>query len=1159
MTLDLTQLLKLINETAAYRQLVKELSQSDKSHTVMVLDAAKPYLIAALYQSLRRAVFVITAQPEDAQNLHEQLSTWLSTATPRRLPEPDTLPYQHISSDATTEIERLQVLSALTGVNGNPDTTLVITSVMALTQKIVSRHDFTTIYHKLKMGQEIEPLSLLKRWQMMGYRLENMVEIPGTVSHRGGIVDIYPPSSELPARVEFYGNTVDTIRLFDPMNQRSQRAVTEIAITAATELSTPLLSSRGDLEPTLRNLDLRNCNPKASEEFRQDLALLTTGQRPENLTFYAPLFNRDSILSYLPQNTLIVLNEPLSLKSAAEDLDAKASELRTEKLYRGELPSNFPVPYLTWEELEAKINTRQRLTLSTWKTSPADRLPRLSFTTAPSYAGQLPTFLRKIKKLLGQKHRLIIISNQSSRLSELLSEEDIITLPLTQIREVQPPGSLNLVQGSLAKGWILSGNTHLITDYEIFGFRKERRMAKKHTLPHPKLLMKLVPDDYVVHIEHGIAQFSGMTTLTTNNRQREYLVLRYADNDKLYVPTDQIHRLSRYISASDSPPILSRLGTPEWTRTKERARNAVASIAQELVVLYAARAAVPGFAFSPDTPWQEELEASFPYVETPDQIEVLGQVKEDMIKPKPMDRLVCGDVGYGKTEIAVRAAFKAVMDNKQVAILAPTTVLAQQHLATFSQRLSSFPVRIEVLSRFRTPREQSEILNGLARGRVDICIGTHRLLQKDVLFKNLGLLIIDEEQRFGVTHKEYLKQKRHEVDVLTLSATPIPRTLHMSLVGVRDMSTMETPPEDRLPIKTYVAQFDDSLVREAILRELGRNGQVFFVHNRVVTISMVADRLQSLVPEAKVAIAHGQMPEGKLEKVMALFTQGKIDVLVCTTIIESGLDLPNVNTLIVHRADRLGLTQLYQLRGRVGRGSNLAHAYFLYERGERLTDTAVKRLKTIFEATKLGSGFNIAIRDLEIRGAGTLLGTKQSGHISAVGFNLYCRLLTEAIDGEKARIAKITPQPPHPPTPTIDLPLHAYIPEDYVANLATRISFYQRLADITLDATSAEKIEAIADEFSDRFGKLPREVTNLLYSVNTKALATRAGIESIVTEHGWITLLPFEGMHFDRHKLKRLQREGLKIGLNQIRINYTKVAHWQHVLAEVLKGVGRSV
>ncbi len=463
----------------------------------------------------------------------------------------------------------------------------------------------------------------------------------------------------------------------------------------------------------------------------------------------------------------------------------------------------------------------------------------------------------------------------------------------------------------------MNNDTYLVTDAEIFSFIKQRRLTKRHPVPRHLLLADITPGDYVVHVEHGIAKFAGVTTKRTDSTEKEYLALQYAAGDRLYVPTDQIDRVSRYVGASDRPPVLSRLGTVEWTKTKQRTRESVENIAQELLALYAAREVVPGFAFSTDSAWQQELEASFPYIETPDQIEALEQVKEDMEKAKPMDRLVCGDVGYGKTEVAIRAAFKAVMDNKQVAVLVPTTVLAQQHFATFSQRLDAFPIRIEVLSRFRTAKEQQAILEGLADGRVDICIGTHRLLQKDVVFKDLGLLIIDEEQRFGVAHKEHFKKMRQEVDVLTLSATPIPRTLHMSLVGVRDMSTMETPPEERLPIKTYVAEFNERLIREAILRELERNGQVFFVHNRVQSIAIVANKLQSLVPEAKIVIAHGQMPEAELERVMADFAQGKSDVLVCTTIIESGLDMPNVNTLIVNKADKFGLTQLYQLRGRV--------------------------------------------------------------------------------------------------------------------------------------------------------------------------------------------------------------------------------------------------
>jgi len=596
--------------------------------------------------------------------------------------------------------------------------------------------------------------------------------------------------------------------------------------------------------------------------------------------------------------------------------------------------------------------------------------------------------------------------------------------------------------------------------------------------------------------------------------------------------------------------VLSRLGTQEWTRTKQRAKEAAEDLAQELLSLYAAREVVPGFAFSRDTLWQQELEAAFPYVETPDQLEAQYQVKEDMEKVKPMDRLVCGDVGYGKTEVAIRAAFKTVMDNKQVAVLVPTTVLAQQHFSTFSDRLKAFPVRIEVLSRFRSPKEQRAILERLADGRVDICIGTHRLLQKDIRFKDLGLLIIDEEQRFGVAHKEYLKKMRREVDVLTLSATPIPRTLHMSLVGVRDMSTMETPPEERLPIKTYVAEYHERLVREAILRELERNGQVFFVHNRVQSIALVDSKLQLLVPEANIAIAHGQMPEEELERVMADFAQGKSDVLVCTTIIESGLDMPNVNTLIVNQADKFGLTQLYQLRGRVGRGANLAHAYFLYDREKHLTPTAQKRLRTIYEATELGAGFSIAMKDLEIRGAGTLLGTRQSGYISAIGFSLYCRLLAEAVEAQKARLAGVKEAtPPRLPAPAIDLPLTAYIPEAYVADVETRLELYQKMVKLE----TAEQIATLAQEFSDRFGSLPVELENLLYAVKIKLLAAKAGIDSITTEHGQIVIRRFEGMAFDKQKLEPISKDGIKVGITQLTLNPKRLGgEWQKALEEVV-------
>ncbi len=1155
--LDLSQLLHLIEEMPAYRQLLSELLQRSKDDIrVGVLDVAKPYLIAALYQSLHLPMMVVTAQPETGKKLYEQILTWRGCGQVMLFPEPDALPHERIASGTPTELERLQVLSALADRVGEQNAPLIVASAPALMQKVTPYGDFTAAHHTVEVGLDIEPFHLLSRWEGMGYRLESIVEVPGTVSHRGGIIDIYPSTSDLPARLEFFGNTVESIRLFDPASQRSLGEESSITVGPATELLTPLLSSKSELETLLNSIDLTGCSNDVKQQFEKELTMLVNKQRPANMQFYAPLFNEDSILDYLPENALLILDEPLTIRRAMEDLDTKADELRAGKLERGELPFDFPRPYFDWAELEPEIDKRRNLMLTAWGIAGGEQSYQLDFASAPNYAGQLPTLITKVKQMLPQGQRLILVSHQASRLSELFEEEDVIAPPLTEIKQIPPHGSLTLLQGLLGGGWVMNGDTYLLTDAEIFGFIKQQRLLKKRPVPRHKLFVDIKPGDYVVHVEHGIAKFTGFTMMRTENSEKEFLVLHYAAGDRLYVPTDQIDRVGRYIGGTEQPPVLSRLGTQEWARTKQRVKESVEEVAQELLALYAAREVVPGFTFAPDALWQRELEASFPYVETPDQVEVQKQVKEDMQNARPMDRLVCGDVGYGKTEVAIRAAFKAVMDNKQVAVLVPTTVLAQQHFATFSQRLDAFPIRVEVLSRFRSHREQQDVLDGLATGRVDICIGTHRLIQKDVTFKDLGLLIIDEEQRFGVAHKEYLKQMRQEVDVLTLSATPIPRTLHMSLVGVRDMSTMETPPENRLPIKTYVAEYDERLIREAILREMERNGQVFFVYNRVQSIAIVAERLRSLVPEARIVIGHGQMPEGELERVMTEFLQGKSDILVCTTIIESGMDMPNVNTMIVNRADKFGLTQLYQLRGRVGRGANLAYAYFLYDRGKSLTPVAEKRLRTIFEATELGAGFGIAMKDLEIRGAGTLLGVRQSGHISAVGFNLYCQLLASAVEKEKARRAGVPEdeiEPSQLPPPGIDLPLPSFIPEEYVSDLTTRLDLYQKMVALGEE----EEINALTQEFIDRFGALPPEVENLLYAVKIKALASKAGIESVSTEHGEIVLRLFDGMRFDKQKLQPVLRDGTKVGVTQLRLNPKRLGkQWQRVLEEVLERVG---
>ncbi len=1128
--MELTGLLQLISEMPDYSRLAADLRRRQGGTGVAVLDAAKPYLIVVLYRELRLPVLVVTAQPASGRRLQEQISAWCGSDHVRLFPEPDALPYQSVITDASTELERIQVLSALTGNGLDGEIPLVIASASALMQKVTPFGDFTSAWHTVKLGMDVEPRQLLERWQAIGYRREGIVEVPGTMSQRGGILDIYPPTSELPVRLEFLGNTIDSLRLFDPQNQRSLDTLSQTVIGPAAELLASLSGSKADFD------------------------ILLEGQISDDKQLHTPLFNNSCILDYLPEGALLIIDEPEGMRNAVEALEAEASRLFSNKLERGELPRNLPVPYFTWGELGSRINSRLHLALTSWEPVGKEEIYKLDFTPVPGYVGQLPLFIKKVKQLLSQRHRLILVSHQASRLSELLAEEDIIASPVTEVEQIPPPASLTLVQGLLAGGWTMNVDSHLLTDAEIFGFIKQRRMVKKRPMPRHRLFVAITPGDYVVHIEHGVARFAGVTTMSNDHIESEYLVLEYAGGDRLYVPTDQIDRVSRYIGASDHQPALNRLGAPEWWRTRQKAVESVESVAREMLSLYAAREVVPGFAFSPDTVWQQELEASFPYVETPDQITVQEEVKNDMAKAKPMDRLILGDVGYGKTEVAIRAAFKVVMDNKQVAVLVPTTVLAQQHYTTFSQRLGAFPIRIEVLSRFRSPKEQRTILEGLANGTVDICIGTHRLLQKDVVFKDLGMLIIDEEQRFGVGHKEYLKKMRRDVDVLTLSATPIPRTLHMSLVGARDMSTIETPPEERLPIRTYVAEYDDRLVREAILRELERNGQAFFVHNRVQNINFVAEKVQALVPEARLAVAHGQMVEGELEAVMADFTRGEIDVLVCTTIIESGLDVPNANTLIVNQADKFGLTQIYQLRGRVGRGANLAYAYFLYDRGKRLTPDAEKRLRTIYEATELGAGFGVAIKDLEIRGAGNLLGVKQSGHINAIGFSLYTRLLAEAVEELKAgEDGKPIEKARRLPLPTIDLPLPTYIPEEYVSDINTRLSLYQRLAGID----SAGQIGDMAKELGDRFGALPREVGNLLYAVGVKLLATRAGIVSISTEEGQIVLRLFEGMHFDRQKLEPVLRDGIKFDLKQIRIEYKHLGgEWKGVLEEVLGRVG---
>ncbi len=1154
--MDLTKLFELTKGMPGYRALTLQIKDGAKETLASVLEGAKPYLIAALARELKRPLLIVTAEPEGSRRLFEQIPGWDVNIAAYLFPESDTLPYQRLIPDTSAETERIRILSVL--LNNVASTPVVIASVPAITQKLPPVKDFASAGFTLRTGTNILILDFLTKLQQAGYHHEEIVSLPGDMSHRGGIVDVFPPPGETPVRIEFFGDTIESIRLFDPATQRSLREANSIIISPARELFTPLILDEKELKSTLGKLDLRGLNDESKSQYEQEINMILSHEGGDFIDFYAPLFNDGNITDYLPGNALIILDEPEKIKSAADVYDAECEESRSEKILRGELPVNFPRPYFNPKETLAQLNERARLSFISWGINEDGKAHALAFTPAPVFGGQLPLFIQKTRQLLRQKDRIILVTQQAGRLSEMLDESDIIAPALTEMKELPAYGGLTLLQGSLASGWTVNDKTYLFTDAELFGFVKERRPARRRVLTRRRYLTDFEPGDFVVHIEHGIGQFVGVTRMASDSTEKEYLVLQYAAGDKLFVPGDQIDRLSRYVGASGESPVPSRLGTQEWNRTRQKAKEAASEVAQELLELYATREVTSGFAFAPDKPWQQELEASFPYVETPDQLTAIRAVKDDMMQPKPMDRLVLGDVGYGKTEVAVRAAFKAVLDGKQVAILVPTTVLAEQHFITFSQRMEAFPVKIAVLSRFHSPKEQKEVLEGLKKGEVDIVIGTHRLLQKGIEFKDLGLVVVDEEQRFGVAHKEYLKQMKKSVAVLTLSATPIPRTLHMSLVGVRDISQIETPPEDRLPVKSYVAQYDENLIREAIMRELERNGQVFFVHNRVQDIASVALKIKMLVPEAKVSVGHGQMDEEELERVMDDFARRKSDILVCTTIIESGLDMPNVNTLLVDQADKLGLTQLYQLRGRIGRGTELAYAYFLYHKEKRITETAEKRLHTILEAAELGAGFNIAMRDLEIRGAGTLLGTKQSGFVSAVGFDLYTRLLAEAVEEMKAKQAGKPLDEIHSkrlPPPNIDLPLKALLPEDYIPELETRLDLYQRLADMTETA----EVDDMTAELKDRFGEPPEVVKNLLYAVKIRILSGRTGIEAISNEPGYIVLKLFEGMTFYRPKFEQFLRYGILIGVNQLRVNARRRLgeEWRGVLVEILEKMAK--
>ena len=1122
---------------------------ADATVRLGLIDAAKATIAALLWRRHRTPTLLIVAREADAEGYAEQLASWAGGEAVL-YPSRGMMAYEREIAEHQNAQRRIAVLGRIARASSGAPPPLVVASVAAVAERTMRPADLGRGPGRIERGDRIELDALALNLVDAGYVFGPLVEAPGEAARRGGIIDVFSAGDETAVRIEFFGPEVDSIRRFDVESQRTVEQLNEVDIGPASQW----FPTHEELMRVADRLDRVR-----SEEAEAELSRLRSGELavPE---LYGPLAAESTLLDHFAAASLLLIDEREGVDAALSDLEELTLERRADLAGHGQLDREAPLPHATPQEMRVAIDAHpRRVEFARWVTGREPEALRLPFQPADAYAGRLADAVQDLGRRRQRGDRVVIATQQAQRLGELIEEQlgPAAHLNVVDSTPDLEAGALALVQGSLPEGWSVatrSGVVALITDRELFGFVKRRRRLRQRASHRSQFLAEVRPGDFVVHADHGIARFSGIVRRPVAGEDRDYLELRYAGDDKLYVPVEQVDRVSRFTGPSGHAPRLTRLGTQEWSRARSKVREAVQIVAGDLVRLYAARQLLQGHAFGADGDWQRELEASFPFEETEDQLTAIAAVKADMESERPMDRMICGDVGFGKTEVAIRAAFKAVQDGFQVAVLVPTTVLAQQHLRTFSERLAGFPMRIEVLSRFRTDAEARDVIRRAAAGEIDILIGTHRLIEANVEFRNLGLVVIDEEQRFGVTHKERLKRMRLEVDVLTLSATPIPRTLHMALTGIRDMSTIDTPPEGRQPVQTYVMEWDRPAVREAILHELERGGQTYLVHNRVKSIDRFSEEIKQLIPEARIVVGHGQMPEGLLKRVMERFSDGEFDVLICTTIIESGIDIPNVNTLIVDRADRLGLAQMYQLRGRVGRGINQAYAYLFHPRDRVLTEVAQQRLSTIFEASELGSGFQVALRDLEIRGAGNLLGAEQSGHIASVGFDLYTQMLGESVEELRAAHERRAPKPlPHERrnalrSTQIDLPVPAYIPESYIEDIEARLALYQRIASVG----GHEDIDAIMRETEDRFGELPTALSSLFDLVGLRLRALAAGVAAVRLDDGEVIVTAADGQPFATRALPQLP-SGVRIGRTQLRLRTSELGeHLVDAIAALL-------
>lgn len=1107
-------LMKSLTDSRDFKDILNNIENKKMPAGVFGLsDSSRAYLIGGLFQELDKPFVVFAQNDIEARNIYEDLS--LYTTSVYFLPSREVVFYNIEAISGDLRWERLKVIRKIL----SPGKKIIVASIEALAATYIPVELYREYTFKIKEGESLMLDELNVKLIQSGYNRVDLVEGRGEFSIRGGILDVFPPTSSEPYRIELFGDEVDSIRSFNTESQRSIERVKNIEIFPAKEIilkKENIEKGSGAIEKELEaSLEkLKKGKKKEAFERLKEITYSNLESLKENWDFetidsFLPYFYEkpSGLLDYLQEYTIVV-DDPQRCKGKLDSIYFEFEDDYLSFLERGNILPGQNKLLVDKDFIFQDLRGREVITLDAIAKTARVLEPRsmVSFSqlTLQNYHGRMELLIQDIKENKSKGFKTVILSGtrpRGERLVNTLIDNGIMS-SYKDIFDDILPGEVVITFGSQLKGFEFPElKLSVISDKEVFGEakRKSTRKFAKKGAGKIKSFTELKPGDYVVHANHGIGVYRGIKQLELQGFKKDYLELSYSGNDTLYVPVEQLDMVQKYIGSEGRAPKINKLGNQEWSKTKSKARKSIEEIAEDLVKLYAVRTTVKGFRFTKDTIWQKQFEDEFPYDETEDQLNAIEDIKKDMESEKVMDRLLCGDVGYGKTEVAMRAAFKAVMDSKQVAVLVPTTILAQQHYNNFVRRFSDFPVKIDVMSRFRTAAQHKDTVNGLKRGEVDIVIGTHRLLQKDVAFRELGLLVVDEEQRFGVTHKEKIKNMKKNVDVLTLSATPIPRTLHMSLVGVRDISVIETPPKERLPVQTYVVEYNDQLIRDAILREMHRGGQVYYVHNRVETIQETSSYISKLVPEARIATAHGQMNERELENVIVDFMRNEYDVLVSTTIIETGMDIQNVNTMIINDADKMGLSQLYQLRGRVGRTNKIAYCYLTYRKDKILTEVAEKRLKAIKDFTELGSGFKIALKDLEIRGAGNIMGSSQHGHMATIGYDLYCRMLEDTIKLIKGEIEK------EPVETSVDIKIDAYIPDTYIEDEVQKIEVYKKIASIS----SYDDMMDMTEELVDRFSDIPASVINLMEIAYIRSMGKTLGIEEM-KETGEELILKFE-------------------------------------------------